>query len=77
MARSVKVLAVAMMMGMLSLASHIDDTNGELSNFKYNKVNFRLQKDCSLDKMPDVSLFSLSVLDQILFGARLSQVPSS
>lgn len=37
-------------------ASHIDDTNGELSNFSYDRVVFRLQKDCSLDKTPDVSI---------------------
>lgn len=35
-------------------ASHIDDTNGELSNFKWDKVVFRLMKDCSLDRIPDV-----------------------
>ena len=37
-------------------ASHIDDTNGELSNFSFDRVVFRVQKDCSLDKIPDVSL---------------------
>ena len=44
-----------MVMASMVMATHIDDTNGELSNFKYDKVIFRLQKDCSLDKIPDVS----------------------
>ena len=35
----------------LVLTSHIDDDNGELSTFTYDKVVFRLQKDCSLDRM--------------------------
>ena len=35
-------------------ASHIDNLNNELTAFTFDKVNFRLQKDCSLDKIPDV-----------------------
>ena len=38
-----------------AMTSHIDDTNGELSNFTFDKVVFRTVKDCSLDKMPGVS----------------------
>eukprot|EP00347_Sterkiella_histriomuscorum_P017366 403349658 len=37
--------------------SHIDDTNGELSNFSFDRVVFRLQKDCGLDKIPDIKYF--------------------
>lgn len=39
----------------LAMTSHIDDIDGELSNFSWDRVIFRLRKDCSLDKMPDVS----------------------
>ena len=55
MATISKVLSLVIVMASMLMASHIDDTNGELSNFKYDKVIFRLQKDCSLDKIPDVS----------------------
>ncbi|CDW91745.1 UNKNOWN [Stylonychia lemnae] len=37
--------------------SHIDDTNGELSNFSFDRVVFRTVKDCSLDKIPDIKYF--------------------
>ena len=49
----------------LAMATHIDDVNGELSNFSYDRVVFRLQKDCSLDKIPDVNR-TLNFLDQVL-----------
>lgn len=38
----------------LAAGTHIDDTDGELTNFSYDKVVFRTIKDCSLDKIPDV-----------------------
>ena len=40
-----------------ALSSHIDDTNGELSNLAWNKVVFRTMKDCSLDKLPGVRFY--------------------
>ena len=46
------------LLGLLALhvsASHIDDTDGDLNNFSFDKVVFRLQKDCSIDRIPDVS----------------------
>ena len=39
-------------------ASHLDDTNGVLSNFKYDAIKFKTQTNCSLDKYPEVSLIS-------------------
>ena len=48
-------------------ATHIDDVDGELSNFSFDRVVMRLQKDCSLDKMPDVSrIFLLHSITSIL-----------
>lgn len=38
----------------LCLCSHIDDDNGELTNFTFDTVKFKTIKDCSLDKIPDV-----------------------
>ena len=38
-------------------SSHIDDTNGVLSNFSFDRVVFKLRKDCSLDKIPEVKRF--------------------
>lgn len=34
----------------MAIASHIDDAGGELTNFKFDQVIFRLKKDCSLDR---------------------------
>jgi hypothetical protein len=39
----------------LAITSHIDDIDGELSKFSYDKVIFRTIKDCSLDKLPGVN----------------------
>ena len=39
-----------------SIASHLDDTNGIFSNFKFDQVKFKTQTNCSLDKYPEVSL---------------------
>ena len=38
----------------LALCSHIDDVDGELSGFSFDKVIFRLQKNCAIDRIPDV-----------------------
>ena len=40
----------------MAAASHIDDASGELTNFKFDQVLFRLKKDCSLDRQPEVIL---------------------
>lgn len=40
----------------VAMASHIDDVDGELTKFSYDSVVFRLQKDCSLDRIPEVSI---------------------
>ena len=44
------ILSLTMFVG----ASHIDDVNGELTNLKFDQVIFRLKKDCSLDRQPEV-----------------------
>ena len=44
----------------IAVATHIDDAGGELTNFKYDQVVFRLKKDCSLDRQPEVSIQFLS-----------------
>ena len=49
------------------LGSHIDDVNGELSNFSFDKVVFRLQKDCSLDRIPDVRIIWCGIHFQVKF----------
>lgn len=73
-------LMVALLVALVPLVicSHIDDINGELSNLKYQKVVMRTTKDCSLDKMPGVSMIrppsSNLILDQSLFGRGVSQV---
>ena len=38
-----------------AIASHLDDVNGVLSNFKFDTVKFKTQTNCSLDKYPGVS----------------------
>ena len=40
----------------LTQATHIDNLDNELTNFKFDSVIFRLQKDCSLDRIPDVRM---------------------
>ena len=35
-------------------ASHIDDVDGELSKFEWDQVIFRLKKDCSMDRLPEL-----------------------
>ena len=45
-------------------ASHIEDTNGELSNFSWDRVVFRVQKDCGLDKIPEVSITLHYICDE-------------
>ena len=50
-------LATICLLVSLSLGSHIDDINGELSKFSFDEVIFRIQKDCSLDRIPDVKTF--------------------
>ena len=44
----------------LAAATHIDNENGELSNLKFDQVIFRLKKDCSLDRQPEVTHFPRS-----------------
>ena len=52
------IVSLTMLVG----ASHIDDVNGELTNFKFDQVIFRLKKDCSLDRQPEVIIrFSLYI----------------
>jgi hypothetical protein len=51
-----KIALISILVG-LALSSHLDDDNSELSNYSFNKVNFKLQKDCSLDKIPDIKNF--------------------
>ncbi len=58
MDRLIKLISMVVMLLSIVVASHIDDSKGELTNFKWDKVNFRLKKDCSLDKMPNVSTFN-------------------
>ena len=48
------VFIVVTLMFALSTCTHIDDIDGELTNFTYDKVIFRTIKDCSLDKLPGV-----------------------
>ena len=52
--RNVSLVLLALGLFLVS-GSHIDDVNGELSNFVFDEVRFRLQKDCALDRIPDVS----------------------
>ena len=40
----------------LAAASHFDEI-AELDNLKFDKVAFRLKKDCSLDNKPDIKRF--------------------
>ena len=35
--------------------SHLSDTDGVFTNFKYDEVKFKTQTNCSLDKYPEVS----------------------
>jgi hypothetical protein len=53
------IAAVFLALIPFSMTSHIDDVNGELSTFTFDKVVFRTVKDCSLDKMPGVSALTL------------------
>ena len=46
-----------------STASHLDDTNGIFSNFKFDQVKFKTQTNCSLDKYPEVSLAQINKPD--------------
>lgn len=53
-----RVFSLIALLGLSLLSangSHIDNENGELSNFSYDKVVYRVKKDCSLDRMPGVS----------------------
>ena len=36
-------------------ASHLDDTDGVLSNFKFDTVKFKSRTNCSLDQYPEVT----------------------
>ena len=38
-----------------SAASHLDDTDGFLTGFKFDNVKFKTKTDCSLDKYTTVS----------------------
>ena len=49
-----RVLLFCLYLAVSTMASHIDDVNGELSNFSYDSVIFRTIKDCSLDKLAGV-----------------------
>lgn len=40
----------------MAASSHIDDVDKELTNFKFDQVIFRLKKDCSLDRQPEVPI---------------------
>ena len=58
-----KYLCIAIVsLATMAVASHIDDAGGELTNFKFDQVVFRLKKDCSLDRQPEVSIQFLSNL---------------
>ena len=37
-------------------ASHLDDTDGILTNFSFDTVKFKTKTDCSLDKYTSVSI---------------------
>ena len=50
-----KGLAILSMVVCLVSSSHIDQDDVGLNNLTYDRVVFRLQNDCSLDKTPDVS----------------------
>ena len=57
---SIASLFATLLVGTLILGaagSHIDDIDGELSKFSFDSVIFRLQKDCSLDRIPDVRIY--------------------
>ena len=44
----------SLLLAVPSTASHLDDTNGLFSNFKFDVVKFKTQTNCSLDKYPEV-----------------------
>ena len=50
-------LLVKLMVFGIGIASHIDEDDKELMNFEFDKVVFKLRKDCSLDKSPEVKDF--------------------
>ena len=52
----------------MAAASHIDDAGGELTNFKFDQVVFRLKKDCSLDRQPEVTnrLYHIIIAQKVL-----------
>ena len=50
-----KAASLILMAAIPTSASHLDDTNGILSNFSYDGVKFKTQTNCSLDKYPAVS----------------------
>lgn len=48
-------LAVVTLLAAGTGASHLDDTDGFLTDFKFNNVKFKTKTDCSLDKYTSVS----------------------
>ena len=48
------LFVLAAFAGMVA-CSHIDDAEGELTKLKFDQVIFRLKKDCSLDRQPEVT----------------------
>ena len=52
----------------MAAASHIDDAGGELTNLKFDQVVFRLKKDCSLDRQPEVTnrLYHIIIAQKVL-----------
>jgi hypothetical protein len=49
-------LALATLMVAGTNASHLDDTDGFLSGFKWDNAKFKTKTDCSLDKYTSVSI---------------------
>ena len=50
-------VSIAFLLSFALCGTHIDDINGELSSFTFDKVTLTTFKDCNLDKMPDLRHF--------------------
>jgi hypothetical protein len=51
-----KSIALLSLLATGSVASHLDDIDGQLSNFSFDTVKFKTKTDCSLDKYTTVSI---------------------
>lgn len=51
-----KSIALLSLLASGSAASHLDDTDGMLTNFAFDTVKFKTKTDCSLDKYATVSI---------------------